>query len=121
MPAGELVIVPDPVRVTVSVRLSEVNVAVTVLAPLMVTLQVLPRLESQPLQLVNVEFPSGVAVRVTAVPLLYAKEHVAPQLIPLGELLTVPPPVPFLLTVRVCCTAVNVAVTDLAAFIATVH
>ena len=40
---------------------------------------------------------------------------------PLGELLTVPPPVPFLLTVRVCCTAVNVALTDLAAFIVTVH
>src|SRR5690349_20651018 len=40
---------------------------------------------------------------------------------PAGVLVTVPPPVPFLLTFSVCCTAVNVAVTDLAEVIETVQ
>ena len=72
IPAGELVTVPVPVpvRLTVSVRLSDVKVALTVLAPLMVTLQVLPLNESHPFQVVNVELASGVAVSVTTVPLL---------------------------------------------------
>jgi hypothetical protein len=123
MPAGELVTVPlpVPVRLTVNVRLTDVKVAVTVLVPLMVTLQVLPELESHPLQLVNVELPSGVAVNVTAVPLLYVAEHVGPQLMPAGELVTVPPPVPVLLTFKVCWTAVKVAVTDFAAVIVTLQ
>jgi hypothetical protein len=41
----------------------------------------------------------GVAVRVTAVPLLNDAEHVVPQLIPAGALVTVPDPAPARLTV----------------------
>ena len=47
-----------------------------------------------PLQPTNVEPVAAVAVRVTIVPLLKLAEQVLPQLIPLGELLTVPLPVP---------------------------
>jgi hypothetical protein len=35
---------------------------------------------------------AGVAVRVRLVPELYEAEHVVPQLIPVGELVTVPEP-----------------------------
>jgi hypothetical protein len=35
---------------------------------------------------------AGVAVRVTAVPLLYCAEHVPGQLMPAGSLVTVPVP-----------------------------
>jgi hypothetical protein len=72
-----------------------------------------------PLQPVNVDPFVVAAVRVTLVPWLYADEQVAPQLIPAGELVTVPDPVPVFVTVRVCVvgwTALNVAVTLWAAF-----
>jgi len=72
MPAGELVTVPVPVpfRLTFSVLSAEVNVAVTLRVAFMATVQVFPAVESQPLQLVKVEFASGVAVNVTLVPLV---------------------------------------------------
>jgi len=47
-----------------------------------------------PLQPVNVEPAAGVAVRVTAVPLVKAAAHVVPQVIPAGALVTVPVPAP---------------------------
>jgi hypothetical protein len=47
----------------------------------------------------NVLDASGVAVRLTTVPLLNEDEHVLPQLIPVGFDVTVPPPIPFLVTV----------------------
>ena len=47
-----------------------------------------------PDQPVNVELALGVAVSVTAVPLVKLALHVLPQLMPAGVLLTVPPPVP---------------------------
>jgi len=87
----------------------------------MVTLHVFPEAESQPLQLVNVEAPSGVAVNVTAVPSLKLAEQVGPQLIPAGALVTVPLPVPVSSTIKFRVTAVNVAVTDRAAAMETVH
>jgi hypothetical protein len=72
MPLGELVTVPVPVpvRLTVKTLCVEVKVAVTLRVAFIVTLQVLPAEESQPLQLVNVEFTSAAAVSVTGVPLL---------------------------------------------------
>ena len=60
-----------------------------------------PRPEQAPDQPVNFEPEAGASVRVTAVPLLNGAEQVAPQLIPAGELVTVPEPEPLLVTVRV--------------------
>jgi len=73
-----------------------------------------------PLQPENVDPPAGLAVRVTTVPLLYEAEQVAPQLIPAGFDVTVPPPEPDLFTVRVkVCGRSKVAVTVVAAFMVT--
>jgi hypothetical protein len=44
---------------------------------------------------------AAVAVSVTGVPPLYVAEQVEPQLMPDGKLVTVPVPVPVLLTVSV--------------------
>ena len=74
-----------------------------------------------PVQPPNVELPSAVAVRFTTVPGLYASEQSAPQLTPAGEELTVPVPLPALLTVRLLgCTAAKLAVTVQLAVIALV-
>ena len=54
-----------------------------------------------PLQPVKVKPAAGVAVSTTAVPLANEAEHVAPQAIPLGALVTVPLPAPLGLTVNV--------------------
>jgi hypothetical protein len=52
----------------------------------------------------KVELASGVAVRVTTVPALYGSEQSEPQLIPAGDEVMVPVPVPAaLVTVRVYC------------------
>ena len=69
------------------------NVAVTVLFSFIVMVHV-PVPEQLPPQPVNVSLPEGVAVRVTTVPLVKVAEHVDPQLMPVGELETVPVPVP---------------------------
>src|SRR6059036_3013359 len=74
-----------------------------------------------PLQPVKVELASGVAVKVTAVPLVNGAEHVAPQAIPAGLLATVPAPAPALVSVRVKDCTANVAVTEVAAFVVTVQ
>jgi hypothetical protein len=52
---------------------------------------------------VNVEPVAGDAVRVTMVLWVYAAAQLVPQLIPEGELVTVPEPLPSLLVVRVYC------------------
>ena len=75
--------------------------AVTVVAAVSETVQVLVPEQPPPLQPVKVEPASGAAVRVTAAPLANAAVHVAPQEIPPGLLVTVPVPVPALLTVSV--------------------
>ena len=49
----------------------------------------------------KVELASGVAVKVTEVPWLNDAEQAVPQLIPAGLLVTVPAPVPVLVTERV--------------------
>ena len=59
--------VPDPVRVTVSAKLCSVNVAVTVVAAVMVTVHGPAPEQPPPDQPVNVEPVVGVAVSVTTV------------------------------------------------------
>jgi len=73
------------------------KVAVTETLELRVTVQV-PVPEHPPLQPENTEPLAAAAVRVTLVPLEKLAAHVPLQLIPAGLLLTVPPPVPDLVT-----------------------
>jgi len=124
MPAGALVIVPVPVpflateSVTGPVRL---NVAVTDVAAFTVTAHV-PVPEQAPPQPAKKEPAAGVAVRVRTVPGVTDCEHVAPQLMPAGVLVTVPVPVPFLATESVTGPVrLNIAVTDVAALTVTTH
>lgn len=60
-----------------------------------------PLVQPEPVQPAKVEPVAGVALKVTGVPLLYNAEQVLPQLIPAGVLVTVPLPVPALVTERV--------------------
>jgi hypothetical protein len=119
MAPGELVTVPEPEPAFVTVSMRFANVAVTALLALIVRVQVPVPVQS-PLQPVNVEPVAGVAVSVTLVPSSYPFEHVAPQLIVPGELVTVPDPVPAFVTVRVRWIT-NVAVAALFALIVSVH
>lgn len=102
MPLGELVTEPEPVpaKATDNVNFG-VKVAVTVTADEMVTVQVPVPAHAPPLHPVNTELLCGAAVSVTDVPLMKLAEHVAPQLIPDGELVTVPEPRPDFVTVNV--------------------
>jgi hypothetical protein len=106
MPAGLLVTVPEPVPpfVTDSVTGTRLNVAVTEAAALTVTAQV-PVPEQAPPQPAKDEPAAGAAVRVMAVPDVTDCEQVAPQLMPVGLLVTVPEPVPLLATDNVTETA----------------
>ena len=97
------------------------KVAVTVVAAETVTVQVPVPVHPPPLLPVKVEPAAGVAVNVTAVPLVKLAEQVAPQLIPTGALVTVPLPVPAGTTVRVKLCRVKVAVTVVAAESVIVH
>ena len=90
-----------PRNARLSVGDDPANVAVTVVAPLSVTVQVPVPEQPPPLQPVKVEPAVGAAVNVTAVPLANAAEHVGPQVIPVGLLVTVPVPAPVLVTVSV--------------------
>ena len=67
-----------------------------------------------PDQPVKSEVASAAAVSVTTVLLVYVAEQVAPQSIPAGAEVIVPPPVPARATVRPYVTRVNVAVAALA-------
>ena len=102
IPEGALLTVPLPVPVLVTLRAKDcwTKPAVTEAAALIVTMQV-PVPEQPPLQPVKVELASGVAVKVTAVPLANGAAHAAPQAIPAGLLVTVPAPAPALVSVRV--------------------
>jgi hypothetical protein len=73
IPAGALDTEPDPVpaRVTVSVRcVIAANVAFTLRAVVMLTVQVVADPVHAPLQPVKLDVGDGAAVRVTDVPLL---------------------------------------------------
>src|SRR5438309_7383874 len=124
MPPSLEVTVPLPVPPLLTVRVNRctLNVAVTDRAPLIVTVQVVSETPSQPLQPPKVDPPLALGVSVTTLPLSYVNTHVGPQLMPPSLEVTVPLPVPPLLTVRVkpCC-RLNVAVTDRAPLIVTVQ
>jgi hypothetical protein len=113
MPAGLLVTVPLPIRLTVNVTGVEVAVNVAVIEVLTVILRIqLPvPLHPPPLQPANVDPDAGVAVSVTMVPAAYASEQSEEQLIPAGLLVTVP--FPTRVIVRVAVAAGVVAQTSL--------
>jgi hypothetical protein len=103
MLVGALVTVPVPVPLfpTVSVYVgARLKVAVTVLAVEMATVQVPDALAHAPLQPAKREPAVGVAVKVTLVPIENTAAQLAPQSMPARSLVTVPLPVPPLVTVR---------------------
>ena len=114
--------VPVPARATVNVKLPVVvlNVAVTLRACVIDTVQVPVALVQAPLQPAKVEPAAGVAVSVTDVPLATFAEQVAPQL--MGPPATVPVPVPiFVMLSGNVDELLKVAVTLRAAVIDTVQ
>ena len=106
IPAGLLVTVPAPVPDFVIERTYvgtlEVNVAVTVVAAFIVTIQLPVPEHPPPDQPLNILFDPCTAVKVTGVPATYPLEQVDPQLMPEGEAVTEPTlaPVPDFVTVR---------------------
>ena len=76
-----------------------VNVAVKVVSSLIVTLQVPVPEHPPPDHPVKVEPEAGVAVRITKVPEPKGWEQTLPHVMPVGELDTVPVPLPLLATV----------------------
>src|SRR5262249_21306835 len=86
------------------------NVAVTARAALIVTLHAVVPVQLR-LQPVKVESVAATAVRVTAVLLVNDAVHAVPQEMPVGALVTVPLPVPVLVTVSPKDGNPNVAVT----------
>src|SRR3954463_12107915 len=100
MPVPVTVPLPVPAFETVSVRWATavvLNVAVTLLLALIVSVQVVP--VQSPLQPAKVEPAAGLAVSGTPVPSLYVSEQSAPHEMPVP--VTVPLPVPALETLRV--------------------
>jgi hypothetical protein len=71
---------------------SAANVGFTDRFELIFTVQAPVPEQPPPDEPVKVEAAAGLAVRVIAVPALKLAEHVNPQLIPAGELVTVPTP-----------------------------
>src|SRR5262245_14889602 len=101
MPDGALETPPAPLPdfVTVSMKAGKLNVAVTDVAALIVTVHIPVPAQPPPFQPVKSEPAAGVAVNVTVVPFVNPKAHVAPHVIPAGALATGPDPGPLLLTV----------------------
>jgi len=101
IPLGLLVTVPVPFppRVTVSDDVPILKVAVTEVAAVIFTVQDPVPLHAPP-HPANTEPEAGVAVSVTLILSENDALQVFPQLIPDGELVTVPAPLPELLTVN---------------------
>src|ERR1044072_6977883 len=96
--------------------------AVTVVAELIVTTQVPVPEQPPPDQPVNVDPDAAEAVNVPLVPVANDALHVAPQLIPLGDDVTVPEPDPDFDTVNVDVgIGANAAVIVVAELIVTTH
>src|SRR2546425_322156 len=134
MPPGLEVTVPRPVpdlltpranlTGAVAVRLGVVVFGEPAEVPVIVTMQLEPETLSHPapVQPGKVEPVAGKALSVTVVPLAneaVAPGQAAPQLIPVGLEVTVPLPVPVLVTVRSKVIVLKVAVTVRAAVIVT--
>lgn len=104
IPEGVLTTVPEPAPANeTDSRKVETEIskfAVTTFAELMVT-EHAPVPEQAPLQPVNADPAAAVAARLTTAPELNEAPQVAPQLMPAGEDVTVPVPVPVLDTVSV--------------------
>jgi hypothetical protein len=83
------------------VEVTRLKLAVTVTDVLVAKVQEAVPAQPPPLQPLKIEPAEGVAARVMEVPARYVLEQVLPQLIPAGELATVPAPLPALLTVTV--------------------
>ena len=110
IPAGELDTLPVPpfcTLVTVSVNVPDggggggadaLKAAVTVMLLLIWKVQEPVPVQPPPLQPAKTDPEAGTAVSVTVVPPENDREQVVPQLMPLGLLVTVPLPVPFLVT-----------------------
>ena len=106
MPAGSLDTVPFPspflrmasVNVPPPPPPEVLNVAVTVVFAVSVTVQFPVPVQPLPLQPAKTEPAAGVAIKVTVAPDENLAEHVEPQLMPDGLLVTVPVPVPALFT-----------------------
>ena len=107
MPAGVLLTVPFPALLTGGLTVCEaLNVAVTIVVEVRVSVQAPVPVHPPPLQPANVEPVAGLAVRVTVVPPAKDPEQFMPQLIwggvPIctGALTTVPLPGPAFTTAR---------------------
>lgn len=96
------------------------KVAETEVFKVIVTVQV-PVPPQAPPQPVKSELAPGLAVRVTTVPSAKVAAQVAGQLIPAGELVTVPLPVPAVVTVSVKFAVPDVEVNEWLAFIVSVQ
>jgi len=110
IPVGELVTVPLPVPAFVKVNVYVIGIRLKVAVQLTLLLTVKLPLEqaASPDQPAKREPLAATGVRVTAVPLTKLLEQPVPQLIPAGELVTVPLPVPPRLTVTVKVAAAGV-------------
>jgi hypothetical protein len=123
IPAGLLLTVPVPVPffVTVSPTGTRLNVAVTVVAVLTVTVQEVAVPEQPPLQPAKTDPGAAAAVSVNGEPGATSSAQSAPHEIPVGTLVTAPVPVPVRVTESLTGTALNVAVTAVAALTVTVQ
>ena len=110
MPAGLDVTTPAPVPVFDTVNVTGAsNVAVTLVAALIVTVHGFDWPAHAPLQPVSVDDAVGVAVSVTTVPFTKRSEQSEPQLIPAGLDVTVPEPWPARVTLNTEPTIVGAA------------
>jgi hypothetical protein len=102
IPAGLDVTVPLPVPAlsTVSTGVVSVNVAVTFLAVVIETVHVAALPVQPPPDQLKVEPVAGVAVSTTLSSAANKAEQVVPQLMPAGAEVTVPVPLPALVTFR---------------------
>ena len=101
MPGPVTVPVPVPVATVVSRYVDGWKVAVTFFAAVMETVQLVPAYVLQPDQLLKIDDPSGVAVRVTVSPFATGalQPAVDPEVQAMPAPVTVPAPVPAVATV----------------------